>query len=55
MKNPSDSALMKTRSVLRSTPTRRGGIAGFPRTQARQVFESSGFDVGPLTGPRLAS
>ena len=33
----------------------RGGIAGCLRTQARQVFESSVFDVGPLTGPRLAS
>jgi hypothetical protein len=34
---------------------RRGGIAGFLRTQARQVFESTVFDVGPATDPRLAS
>jgi N-acetylmuramoyl-L-alanine amidase len=33
----------------------RGGIAGLLRTQVRQVFESSVFDVGPHTGPRLAS
>jgi hypothetical protein len=34
---------------------RRGGIAGFLRIQARQVFESTVFDVGPATDPRLAS
>ena len=33
----------------------RDDIAGCLRTQARQVFESSVVDVGPLTGPRLAS
>jgi hypothetical protein len=32
-----------------------GGIAGFLRTQAHQVFEPSVFDVGQLTSPRLAS
>jgi N-acetylmuramoyl-L-alanine amidase len=56
MKNPADSALMKTpEGPQKYADAVVRGIAGFLGAQARQGFEPSVFDVGPLTGPQLPS